>query len=87
MSENRAGTQESAQISNMGVIDIASGDFVMEYPSCIKNDGDEPVELEVQLWAMPDGEYVKTTFDIGWNPEIVKCVKQKNGTLNLKWGY
>jgi hypothetical protein len=37
---------------------------------------------------MEDGEFVETKFEIGWNPEIVKAVKQTSlSNLNIKWGY
>lgn len=87
MSYNRAGTAESSQVSKMGVLDISNSNFKSDLGFCIKNDGDEPVTLEVCLWEMPDGEFVETVFDCGWNPEIVKCVKQQEGDFNIKWGY
>lgn len=87
MVKNRAGAIESAQISRMGKIVFDSDVYKMTYPSNIKNDGDEPVTLEVCLWNMSDDEFVETVFDVGWNPEIVKAIKKKNGTLNIKWGY
>ena len=54
----------------------------------IKNDGISPVELEVQLAGMPDGTTIKTKFDCGWNPEIVKVIKATSlSSINLKFGY
>nr|UVM93788.1 MAG: hypothetical protein [Bacteriophage sp.] len=56
--------------------------------STSKNDGTQPVKLSVQLAGMDDGDFIETQFDCGWNPEIIKTVKQTSlsGT-NLKWGY
>lgn len=86
----RMGAAVSAQISKMGVIyDIDTKNFeVSGTPFNIKNDGDDPVTLEVNLWDMEPGTYIETVFGTGWNPEIVREVKQ-NDTLtapNLKWG-
>lgn len=84
---NRMGQQESLQISKMGTIDISTQDFVSPgFGVCIKNDGDEPVELQVNLWDMPDDEFITTYFDVGWNPEIVRTIKQGTGVYDLKWG-
>lgn len=49
---------------------------------------DNLVNADFQLAGMNDGEFIETQFDCGWNPEIVKTVKQTSlsGT-NLKWGY
>ena len=80
----------SAQIGKMGVISgLDTANFVMsETPFNIKNDGSEAVELEVRLWSMEPGQFVKTRFEMGWNPEIVREIKQtSNANLNLKWGY
>ena len=81
----------SAQVGIMGVVgDITQGDFSLSdgQPFNIKNDGISPVELEVQLAGMPDGTTIKTKFDCGWNPEIVKYIKATSlSSLNLKFGY
>ena len=80
----------SAQIGKMGVISgLDTANFVMnETPFNIKNDGAEAVELEVNLWSMEPGQFVKTRFEVGWNPEIVREIKQTSTTnLNLKWGF
>ncbi len=91
MSETRSGEHVSAQIGKMGVIgDLSNGNFALADGQCfnIKNDGTQPVKLSVQLAGMEDEDFIETQFDCGWNPEIVKIVKQTSlsGT-NLKWGY
>ncbi len=91
MNETRSGEHVSAQIGKMGVIgDLSNGNFALADGQCfnIKNDGTQPVILSVQLAGMEDGDFIETQFDCGWNPEIVKTVKQTSlsGT-NLKWGY
>ena len=91
MSETRSGEHVSAQIGKMGVIaDLNNKDFKLDGGQCfnIKNDGATPVKLSVQLAGMSNGDFIETQFDCGWNPEIIKTVKQTSlsGT-NLKWGY
>lgn len=91
MSETRSGEQISAQIAKMGVIDgLQNGDFLLQSGNAfqIKNDGVQPVKLQVQLAGMDEGNFIETTFEIGWNPEIVKKVKATSlSGINLKWGY
>ena len=91
MNTTRSGEHVSAQIGKMGVIgDLSNGNFALADGQCfnIKNDGISPVELEVQLAGMPDGTTIKTKFDCGWNPEIVKVIKATSlPSINLKFGY
>lgn len=86
----RSGESVSAQIGKMGVIDLANGNFSLSdgQPFNIKNDSTSPVKLSVQLAGMEEGTFVETTFEIGWNPEIVRVVKATSlSGMNLKWGY
>jgi hypothetical protein len=87
----RSGEMVSAQVGIMGTVtDLDTKDFSLAdgQPFNIKNDGIAPVELEVQLAGMPDGETVTTKFDCGWNPEIVKVIKATSlSSINLKFGY
>ncbi len=87
--ETRSGDMVSPQIGRMGVIDCSAGDFRLANGQSfnIKNDGDDDVVLQVQLASMADDDSVETTFATGWNPEIVRCVKQSDASVNLKWGY
>jgi hypothetical protein len=90
MGKTRSGEYESSNIGKMGVIEgLAGGDFALPDGSRfnIKNDGSQAVVLSVQLACMSDGEFVETTFQCGWNPEIVKVVKKTTQAVNLKWGY
>lgn len=89
--ETRSGAVASLQVAQMGSIDLTGGDFKLheERSFQIKNDGTTSIELEVKLAGMhPTDEWVRTKFDCGWNPEIIREIKQANlpGT-NLKWGY
>lgn len=81
----------SAQISKMGAVTgLDTGNFsIPTVPFNLKNDGDDVVELEVNLWDMKPGEYVKTIFEVGWNCEIVREIRQDANAadFNLKWGY
>ncbi|MBR1525780.1 MAG: hypothetical protein IJ640_03870 [Prevotella sp.] len=89
MDTTRMGAAVSAQVSRMGeIVGLDKGNFSVEgVPFNVKNDGDQPVELEVNLWDMQPGTYITTRFAEGWNPEIVREIKQTSQTaLSLKWG-
>lgn len=73
----------------MGEIEFTDGEFRLSgnTPFNIKNDGEEAVTLTVLLDKMAEGDYIETKFDPGWNPEIVRAVKEPEGTVDLKYGY
>lgn len=84
----QGGAPVRLQISVAGAVDFgASGAFSKDVPFCVKNDGEEAVTLEVNLWGMAPGEYVATKFEPGWNPELVREVKRPGGECSLVWGY
>ncbi len=83
---NRNGDLVSAQISVAGPVAFNGGRFRLDTPFCVKNDG-EAVMLEVNLWGMPEGEFITTRFETGWNPEIVREIKETSQTIALIWGY
>ncbi len=85
--QNRNGDLVSAQISVAGKVDFSGGNFKKDVPFCVKNDGETAIELEVNLWGMEPGEFIKTRFEIGWNPEIVREIKTTSQTNALIWGY
>lgn len=90
MNTTRSGEQVSAQISKMGVVVLTDSGFSMPDGQCfnIKNDGNAPVVLSVRLAGMPDGDFIETQFDCGWNPEIVKEIAPTSlANINLKWGF
>lgn len=91
MDKTRSGEFVSPQIGKMGIIDgLNNGDFPLPDGQVfnIKNDGVQPVKLSVQLAGMSDGDFTETQFGCGWNPEIIKAVKQTSlSGINLKWGY
>jgi hypothetical protein len=89
MSTTRGGEAVSAQIGVIGFIDISTANFRIDTPFNVKNDGDTSILLDVNLWGMPEGEFVPTRFDPGWNPEIVREIKMKGDAiaLELKYGY
>ena len=84
----RSGEMVSAQVGIMGAVTgLSDGDFSLSDGQPF-NIGISPVELEVQLAGMPDGTTIKTKFDCGWNPEIVKVIKATSlSSINLKFGY
>lgn len=85
----RIGAGVSAQIARMGEITFTDGEFRIpnNVPFQIKNDGEEAVTLEVLLDQMWEGNFIETSFAPGWNPEIVRAVKEPEGTVDLKYGY
>ena len=89
MGNTRSGEMPSAQIGIMGVITGLDGaNFKQEVGFNLKNDGEAAVILEVNLWGMEPGTFVQTRFDTGWNPEIIREIKQTaQAGLNLKFGY
>ena len=85
---NRNGDVVSPQVSVMGAVEFTGGEnFKKDTPFCIKNDGDTAVVLEVNLWGMPEGAFIATRFETGWNPEIVREIKATSRTNALLWGY
>jgi len=88
----RSGDMVSAQIGVLGVIsDLETTNFKLDngVGFNIKNDGEQAVELEVNLAGMEEGVFVKTRFELAWNPEIVREIKADAGLENydLKYGY
>jgi len=47
---NRNGDVVSAQVSVAGPVDFSAGNFRLDTPFCVKNDGEAAVVLEVNLW-------------------------------------
>lgn len=84
---NRNGDLVSAQVSVAGKVDFSGGNFRKDTPFCLKNDGEAAVVLEVNLWEMPEGEFISTRFETGWNPEIIREIKATSSTTALIWGY
>lgn len=89
MSTTRGGEVVSPQIGKIGVIEnLNNRNFKNEdTPFNVKNDGETAVVLEVNLWGMEPGEFVSTRFETGWNPEIVREIKQTSINATLLWGY
>lgn len=85
--QNRNGDLVSAQISVAGTVDFSGGNFKMHTPFCLKNDGETAVVLEVNLWGMPEGKFISTRFETGWNPEIIREIKKTSSATALVWGY
>lgn len=85
----RSDVATSLQIGMMGAITgLSSGNYQNGHLFNIKNEGEEAVTLEVNLARMPKNEFIETTFEPGWNPEIVRVIKQNSAAdLNLKYGY
>lgn len=90
MDTTRGGEAVSAQIGTIGVIEnLNSQNFKSEdVPFNLKNDGEASVFLDVNLWGMKPGEFVTTRFETGWNPEIIREIRQTaTAGLDLKYGY
>lgn len=84
---NRNGDLVSAQVSVAGPVKFDGGGFRLDTPFCVKNDGEAAVFLEVNLWGMPEGEFITTRFETGWNPEIIREIKSTSQKTALIWGY
>lgn len=90
MANNRNGDVASLQISVIGQItNISTKDFTQGSPFNVKNDSEDSIALEVNLWGMEEDEFVSTNFEPGWNPEIVRSIRSNTNAANfdLKWGY
>lgn len=76
------------QIVKMGVLDASVSNFKMPNGEAfnIKNEATAPVKMSVRLAGMPEGTFITTTMDVGWNPEIIVEVQATNVEHNLKWG-
>jgi hypothetical protein len=87
--ETRNDIITSEQISKMGYItNVSSDDFTIENENIflIKNEGDEPVSLDVVL-SGDRNTVINVLFYPGWNPELVRVIKQTSANVsNLKWG-
>lgn len=68
------------------ITDLDSGNFQLPdgEPFLIKNDAAEAVELEVK-YAMDD-DFIATTFQPGWNEDVVREVKTTQTSVRLLWG-
>jgi len=89
MDKTRSGEYISAQVADFGPIDVSEGNFSLSggQKFQIKNEGTEAVTLEVIPASAATDTFIATVFDPGWNPEIVRAVKENAATLSLKWGY
>lgn len=92
------GNTVSFHISEIELINVTNGDYIsaIKTGTLIKNDTvdltdpnnpiPKSVLLEVKL--INDDNFVSTYFAPGWNPEIVKEIKQSSiEGINLKRGY
>lgn len=83
----------SAQVAIFGNIDaskLTRENFVLENGQSfvVKNEGTAAVELDVVPAGAKDRTFVKTTFEVGWNPELVKEIKATSlSSVKLKFGY
>lgn len=91
--ETRSGEMVSAQVAIFGNIDankLTKENFVLDNGQSfvVKNEGTAAVELEVLPAGATDRNFVKTIFEVGWNPELVKEIKATSlSSVKLKFGY
>ena len=91
--ETRSGEMVSAQVAVFGDIDamaLTKNNFKLQKGGAfvIKNEGTEPVRLWVLPAGSQDGAFVETTFDTGWNPELIREIKVTSlANLKIKYGY
>lgn len=86
----RSGEGVSAQVAVLGCINnLKKANFKVEggHSFNIKNESQAPIRLSVKLSRMD--EFIETTFDAGWNPEVVIEIKKDESLSNidLKYGY
>ncbi len=89
MNQTRSGEFASVQIAKMGILDASVSNFKMPNGVAfnIKNEATAPVKMSVRLAGMPEGAFITTTMEVGWNPEIVVEVQATSVAHDLKWGY
>lgn len=88
--ESRSGEMVSPQVAIFGDADISKGNFSIKdgQKFLVKNEGTESVELEVIPAGSKENKFVKCTFDVGWNPEIVREIKMTSlSNVKIKFGY
>lgn len=76
------GSPVSLQVGNMG--NIPEGDFKPGITFLIKNITED--NITVQILPANASEYIETVLYPGWNPELVKGVKQVSAN-QLQYGY
>lgn len=84
--ENRNGDLVSAQISVAGNVDFSGGNFRMDTPLLKKRwrSGDS---IGSKPLGNAEGEFISTRFETGWNPEIIREIKETSSATALIWGY
>ena len=92
MNRTRGGIEVTLGIGNFGsILELNIKNFRMDIPFNIKNDKEETIFLEVNLWGMTPGKFIKTGFPGNslWSPEAIREIKFDTtiGTVDLKWGY
>lgn len=79
------------QIAAFGVIDhLNDKNFSLDNGNSffIKNEGNEPVKLEVIPAGSEDRKFIETTFVPGWNMELIQEIRQTPEVKNdLRFGY
>ena len=71
---SRKGTSDTTNIGLIENVDMTVG-YKGDSPVNVKNNGDDAVTLSVNMFDMPEGVFVETTFYPGWNPEIVREIQ------------
>ena len=87
---SRNGTQDALQVSMFGAVTgLDTADFSLpgNQQFQIKNEGTAAVTLEVIPADAETETFVSTSFDPGWNVEIVRKIKTNTTSMTLKWGY
>ena len=90
MEKTRSGEYVSSQVADFAAMDLSSVDFSLAggQKFQVKNEGTDAVTLDVIPASAVANTSISTKFDPGWNPAIVRQVKQNAASgLALKWGY
>lgn len=72
----------SLQVSRMKA--LPAGNYTQDQPFLIKNISGEEILLDILL--ADDESYLQTPITVGWNPEIVRGVKNvPENTIQIGW--
>lgn len=86
----RTGEVASIQVSKIKPIsNLNAADFELESKDgfLIKNESFTTIRLDVIPLKNDTDEWISTTFDHGWNSDLVRKVRQTAAVVDLKWGY
>ena len=82
---SRKNFEDINNVSLLENVDMSVG-YKGGMPVNVKNNGTESVLLSVHMASAPSGEFIQTTFFVGWNPEIVDAIEANSAINNIQIG-